>query len=241
IAEARARVAELGPQSVVESVSYLITRERVRVLSTPPGESAVSYYTGKDKNGTTLKPTDQYGEAIAFINAGEPARAVPLLQKLTEKNESIVQYHAALGQAEAAAGDKAALATFDRAMKLFPRDVTTTVRYADALLRFGEPKEAHDALLELFNAVEPTPAQVRQLALLANAAGDVGDAYYYMSEYHIMGGDLALAANQLQLALSVPKLTNVQRARFHARLDEIRAAMPRRLQRQQPTSPNGRR
>jgi hypothetical protein len=47
-----------------------------------------------------------------------------------------------------------------------------------------------------------------------------------------MSGDLVLAANQLQMALAVPKITEVQRARYRARLDEVRAAMPRKMRMQ---------
>jgi hypothetical protein len=47
-----------------------------------------------------------------------------------------------------------------------------------------------------------------------------------------MSGDLPLAMNQLQLALAVPKITSVQRARFEARLDEIQQALPKRVARQ---------
>jgi hypothetical protein len=43
-----------------------------------------------------------------------------------------------------------------------------------------------------------------------------------MGEYQIAGGDLPMAAQQLQLALAAPNLTQVQRARFQARLDEVR-------------------
>ena len=84
-------------------------------------------------------------------------------------------------------------------------------------------RRAHEILLDLFNVVPPTPEQARLTALAANAAGDVADSYYYMSEYHIMSGDLPLAINQLQLALAVPKITSVQRARFQARLEEVQA------------------
>ena len=51
-------------------------------------------------------------------------------------------------------------------------------------------------------------------------------------EYHLMSGDLPLAINQLQLALAVPKITDVQRARFEARLEEVQQAMPKRMRRQ---------
>src|SRR5438477_129313 len=82
--------------------------------------------------------------------------------------------------------------------------------------------DAHDMLLDLFNNVPPTPDQIRLTALAASAAGDAGDAYFYMGEYQIAGGDLALAAQQLQLALASPNITSIQRQRYQARLDEVR-------------------
>jgi len=56
-----------------------------------------------------------------------------------------------------------------------------------------------------------------------------------MSEYHLMSGDLPLAMNQLQLALAVPHLSSVQRARFQARLEEVQDAMPKRGMRRAST------
>jgi hypothetical protein len=58
-----------------------------------------------------------------------------------------------------------------------------------------------------------------------------------MAEYHIMGGDLPLAINQLELALSVPNLTPVQRSKFTARLKELREALPKERARMQRSSP----
>jgi hypothetical protein len=76
-------------------------------------------------------------------------------------------------------------------------------------------------------------AFVALLALAASgcastpAAGDVADAYSYMAEYHVMGGDLPLAINQLELALSVPNITSQQRSKFVARLQEFREWLPK--------------
>jgi predicted Zn-dependent protease len=114
------------------------------------------------------------------------------------------------------------IATFQKANALFPRNVPLSVRYAEALMKAERPKEAHALLLDVFNNEPPTPEQIQLTALAASAAGDMGDAYYYMSEYHIASGDLMLAVQQLQLALAAPNLSSVQRQRFQARLDELR-------------------
>jgi predicted Zn-dependent protease len=109
-------------------------------------------------------------------------------------------------------------------------------------LQAGRSKRAHEVLLDLFNNVPPSVEQVRLTAIAANAAGDVADSYSYMSEYYVMSGDLMLAINQLELALSVPSLTDVQRARFVSRLNELREALPprRRGSQSQQSSGGGR-
>jgi beta-barrel assembly-enhancing protease len=147
--------------------------------------------------------------------------------------------HAALGQAQAKAGHvKEALATFQRAEQLFPRNVPVTVRYAETLMAAGRPAEAHNMLLDLFNNVPPTPDQIRLTALAASAAGDAGDAYFYMGEYQIAGGDLNLAAQQLQLALASPHITQIQRQRYQARLEEVREYLAS-IRKRQVASDNG--
>jgi len=242
IAEARARAAlmEVPPQQ--DSPSYALSRERLRVLGTPAGENPASYYLATIRNPADASRAEQYGQALAQMNSGHAADASRVFQRLRDADPTVVQYHTALGQSLLLSNQgQKSLATYEHARELFPRNVPVTVRYAEALLRLDDAKRAHEVLLDLFNVVPPTPEQARLIAQAANAAGDVGDAYYYMSEYHIMGGDLPLAISQLQLALAVPKLTNVQRARFRARMEEVQEAMPRRPMRQQAAQQERRR
>lgn len=231
IAETKERAdqikAEVAPQP--DTLSYALTRERLRVLSTPSGENPLEYYNAVIQNEPDATSAQIYGRALALMMSGQPQKAVPIFQRLRDTSPTVLQYHTALGQAQLQASQgKAALNTLQRATELFPRNVAVTVRYAEALMQLGDSKKAHEILLDLFNVVPPTPEQARLTALAANAAGDVADSYFYMSEYHIMSGDLLLAVNQLQLALAVPKITSVQRARFQARLEEVQAAMPKR-------------
>ncbi|HEX2493055.1 MAG TPA: tetratricopeptide repeat protein, partial [Steroidobacter sp.] len=232
IAETRERAAQMQATSAPDSLSYELTRERLRVLSTPAGEDPREYYAAIIGNEPDATPAQVYGQALALMMAGQPAKAVPIFQRLRDADPTVMQYHTALGQAQLLA-DKggASLATFQRARELFPRNVAVTVRYAESLMQRGNAKRAHEILLDLFNVVPPTPEQARLTALAANAAGDVADSYYYMSEFHLLSGDLPLAINQLQLALAVPKISEVQRSRFEARLDEIQQALPKRTPR----------
>jgi predicted Zn-dependent protease len=241
IAESRSRAAQLARSRHVDSVGYGLIRERIRVIAAQDSDQR-PYYERMRANGDKSLAV-RYGSALADLKAGQSERAVEELRELLAKNPTITLLHSALGQAQMAAGqNEAALATFAKANALFPRNVPIAVRYGEALIKADKPEQAHQLLLDVFNNVTPTPEQIHLTALAASAAGDTGDAYYYMSEYHLASGDLGLASQQLELALAAPKLTPVQRKRFQARLEEIRGYLreQRRPRAQQASSGDGR-
>ena len=222
VAEQRARAAQFPPVHFHDSQSYELIRERVRVLTATGDTDLAAQYAARIAHGGD-NLGNRYGEALALMNSERADEAVKILTPLVQQHEGLTLLHAALGQAQQKAGHtKEALATFQRADELFPRNVPVTVRYAEALMAAGRAGDAHNMLLDLFNNVPPTPDQIRLTALAASAAGDAGDAYFYMGEYEIANGDLMLAVQQLQLALASPHLTQIQHQRYQARLDELR-------------------
>jgi predicted Zn-dependent protease len=238
VAEQRARAAQFPPVSFHDSQSYELIRERVRVLTATGDTDLAAQYAAKIAHGGD-NLGNRYGEALALMNSERADEAVKILTPLVQQHEGLTLLHAALGQAQQKAGHtKEALATFQRADELFPRNVPVTVRYAEALMAAGRAGEAHNMLLDLFNNVPPTPDQIRLTALAASAAGDAGDAYFYMGEYEIANGDLMLAVQQLQLALASPHLTQIQRQRYQARLDELRDFLAS-MHKRQVASDNG--
>jgi predicted Zn-dependent protease len=222
IAEARERAAQWPPRTQHDSQSYEMIRERVRVLSTSAEVDLAGMYERKIARGDA-DLADRYGYALTLTEHNRAEEAIKILAPLVQEHETLTLLHTALAQAQAKAGhSKEALATFARTEQLFPRNVPVTVHYAQELMALGRAKEAHMMLLDLFNNVPPTPEEIRLTALAASAAGDPGDAYFYMGEYQISGGDLNLAAQQLQLALASPHISTIQRERYQARLDEVR-------------------
>jgi beta-barrel assembly-enhancing protease len=220
-AEQRARAAQFPPWRGKDSESYALIRERVRILTATGDVDMAVQYQQKIANGEDTLG-NRYGEALALMNSGRASEAVKILAPLVQQHEGLTLLDAALGQAQAKAGHpEAALNTFKHAEELFPRNVPVTVRYAETLMAVNRPAEAHNMLLDLFNNVPPTPNQIRLTALAASAANDPGDAYYYMGEYQLANGDLILAAQQLTLALAAPNISQIQRQRYRARLDEV--------------------
>ena len=202
--------------------------------------AVVTGATGFIGRNLVQKLLQREGTIYALVRAGSPEEAIEMLEALRDRRPDVTLYHTALGQAQLAAGRlDASRATLENAMRLFPRNVPVTVRYAETLMRAGDAKRAHVVLLDLFNNVPPTAEQARFTAIAANAAGDVADSYYYMSEYHVISGDLALAINQLKLAQAVPGINAVQRERFDARIRELEEYLPKGRRAREVAEPQG--
>lgn len=231
IAETRERAAALPHPDVRDAAGYAINRARVRVLSSPTPEKALEFFLGEKQDPKLAGDLGtEYGIALVRMELGQFREARALFQGLLATNPGIIPFHTGLAGAELALGDRdAAFAAYEKAMGLFPRNTPLTVRYAEALLAAGQPKKAHAILLDLLNNVPPTAEQVRLIALAASAAGDTADAHYYMAELHLLRGDVIMAADQLRLALSIPGLDSVQKARFTSRLAEIQEWLDREL------------
>jgi beta-barrel assembly-enhancing protease len=228
VAEARDRADQIGRIRHEDSLSYRLVKERLRSVAADP-QVARQYYLNLLKNGGGKSIEERYGKDVAEIATRNPAAAIPDLQELVRDYPKVTQFYGALGQAYLVNNQlKESAAVLESAMILFPRNVPITIRLAETLMRSGDNKRAHLVLLDLFNSVEPTPDQTRLIAKAANTAGDYADSYSYMAEFYLMTGNLMMATNQLQMALSLPGLDAVQRARYSARLEEIRAAMPKK-------------
>ena len=227
VAEARNRAEQIGRVRHEDSLGYQLTRERLRSLVGDP-RVVRDYYASLVKNGAGLTMEERYGKDVADIRMRNPGAAIPDLQALVREYPRVTQFYGALGQAYMLNSQlKESQEVLDKALNLFPRNVPITIRLSEALMRRGDNKRAQLLLDDLFNFVEPTPDQTKLIAKAAKEAGDQADSYYYMSFYYVMYGDLKMSAGQLQLALELPGLDPIQRARFSARLDEIKAAMPK--------------
>lgn len=224
IAEARGRARDYPEVASKDSANYGIARARLMVNGEQTAEDAVALF--EQKTYESQSDPERYGRAIAYMRAGRYDEANRIFEELANKDQTIIAYHIGLAEAQLAMDHPAdARATFERARKLFPRNVPLIVHYAEALLRLDDARFAHSILLDLLNNVPPTPEQVRLIARAAIDAGDVAEAHYYMAEYSFMTGDLVQGVNFLRQALQVPELQEIQRIRFEARINFIREFM----------------
>jgi predicted Zn-dependent protease len=224
IADTRGRARQLPQTKHVDSPSYSLTKARLLVLNAPSPEAAMALFKSK---ANSPDPADRYGFALAQMRMSLSDNAEHTFHDLMTENPTIIAYR--IGEAEAlqasGANDKA-MAVYREAQRLFPRNIPLTISHAEALIAAGKPAEAHALLLDLLNNVEATPEQLRLIARAANAEGDVGNAYFYMSYYYASIGNLRLSINQVRMALETPGVHTVDRARFEARLKQLMDYLP---------------
>ncbi len=233
IAEARGRARNYAPVHTADTTNYGVARARIMVASKSTAEEAVRYYEREPYEFQS--DVERYGRAAAYLRAGRNLEANRVFEELANKSPKVIAYHIGLADSQMALENIAAAeSTFERARELFPRNMPLIIHYAEALLKIGQARRAHEMLLDLLNNVPPTPEQVRLIARAANEAGETAEAHYYMSEYRLMIGDLVGGVNFLRQALQVPDLEEIQRIRFEARIDFIREFMSEeQLQRMQ--------
>jgi predicted Zn-dependent protease len=224
IAEARNRARNYPTIRSDDSTNYGIARARVIIARFETPEEAVAYVEIDDYEDET--ELERYTRAVAYQRAGKYFEALPIFEDLLEKDKSVIAYHIGLGQTLVALDQWSdAEELFERAVELFPRNVPLIIEYGERLIELGQPQKAHALLLDLLNNVPPTPMQVQLIARAASLAGEDAEAYYYLSEYRLMIGDLTGGISYLQQALRLPELQEIQRARFEARINFIRNFM----------------
>jgi predicted Zn-dependent protease len=219
IAEARGRARQLPRVNHVDSMGYGLAKARVRVLSARRPADAVAYYRLLEDSEN---PADKYGRALALTKVGLDDQAERIFRELSDTYPSVIAFRIGRAEALMASGlDEQALAVYSEANTLAPRNTPLVISYAEALIQSGRAHEAHRLLLDLLNNVRPAPEQIQLMARAANAEGDLIDAHQYMSEYFASIGDLRSAMSQLRMALESPGVTDIQRARFNARMSEF--------------------
>lgn len=224
IAESMDRARGLPASMVGSSLAYQLSKARVSVLSASSAQAGLKAIEARiEGHPTEERDHLQYAYALALQKAGRAGQALEITEPLFKRHQSTVSFHILLADGLFADGQiEQALKKFGEAQRLFPRNVPLTMRHAAALIEADQPDKARKLMLDLVNNTQYTTEQLRLLAMAASSAGYSGDAHYYMSEFHVLNGQLELAADQLQMAIKSPDIRDYQYARIESRLKEIR-------------------
>lgn len=203
-------------------------RERLRVLSAPTPAAAIKEYEGM-KHAHALTDAQQYGLAVATLQAGQEKAALPMLVALAARHGGEVWPQIALAQAEAGAGDVAAAdARFDALVRQSPQNRAIVLSYAKVLGERGTAaagKRAQAILRPLMSASGDDAVFQKIFARASELAGDpvrAGEAY---AEAAYLSGRPELALVQLNNLKKHEDLDYYARARVDARIAAITPAV----------------
>jgi predicted Zn-dependent protease len=228
ISEARNRAAGYPPAKPVDETEFRLMQARLRVLSSTQASEALDYYQSRTQSADASE-IDRYGLGLAQLRAGQYEPALRIFRQLAGQDRGRLHYLLELAAAQLASPQpKDALATYARAIELYPGNLALTAAYAEALLRFDRPGDARRILLAIDEGqTTQLPDLQRLLAVSAQDLGWQPEAGYRMAGYYQMQGDYEAAINQLQAALRLPDLSANDKARISARLEAYRKEAPK--------------
>ena len=183
----------------------------------PPPEARLAQYYASIRDRRALTPAERYGEALVQMQNGQCRRPPCRRCAICRHNyPQLIMLYSALGQALAAAGQTGCGAGAVR-----PLDAAVSAQCAaDRALR----RDAHEPANRASRRTRccstcstmSSPPRRRSGSPRSPPAPPATRAMptTTCAQYELAGGHLALANQQLELALAAPNLTNVQRERF---------------------------
>jgi predicted Zn-dependent protease len=205
---------------------YELMRERTRVLaSTQPAQTAAYYSENLRTDPAFVTPANRYGEVLAWIRAGDAARAREAAARLVAEQPSNLVFQLALAHAERMSGARAA--ALERYAKLqadYSGNHALALAQAETLLEIGDrasARRAQELLRPLLTEDEEDPDLQTVFARACELAGDPVRAGEAHATAAYLNGRAEDALNQLRQLLKRNDLDYYQRARIEARIAEL--------------------
>ena len=205
---------------------YALMRERVRVLSSSDPRSVLDYYTRNmsDSARFAASTSNRYGYALALLQLNQAAKAVPVMQKLTEASPGDLTLALGLADAERHAGQRTqALQRYAALDAAWPNDPAIVLDYSQALLDSGakaDAKIAQGLLKPLLND-DSEPSLYATYGHACHVAGDEVHAGIAYADATFLSGHAADALDQLHRLLKRSDLDYYTRSQIDARIAQI--------------------
>ncbi len=217
-------LALFAPTTASDTSTYVLMRERVRVLAGDAPQLATYYATSLQTRPGFDTPANHYGYALALMRSGRGTQAIEQMQPLLKTSPANPVLRLAMADARLQAGQHAAALTiYSELNRQSPRNRSVALAYAKALTDDGDKDQAKLAenLLRplLDNASEP--AIYSAYARASDKAGNsmrAGEAFADASYY---AGRPFDAMEQLKRLLKRDDLDYYARARIQARIAEL--------------------
>lgn len=226
IAEAKDRAEKIAKQETwhKDSQEYALMKAKVLVESSDDLEGLMkqlekSLETGKFRDERAV----HYGIVQAALALKQPEKVTSHLKWLQENDKDRVIYrHVAIQLASLQKNQEKALELAEKALKIYPKDMLISTRYAQLLLDEKRPEEAVAVLKGL---TSNRPDFYRLLAQAYQDAQQMGESHLAMGESYYLNGQTGLAVEQLKQALRLKNLSFYLASRLESRVKQWEAEL----------------
>ncbi|HEX5960126.1 MAG TPA: M48 family metalloprotease [Rhodanobacteraceae bacterium] len=207
-------------------LQYELMRERVRVLSTSNPRAILDYYQHNmaSSAGFAASTANRYGQALALVQLGQAAKAVPIMAKLVGEKPGNLSLALGLADAERHAGQRSmALQRYASLNQAWPNDPAIVLDYSRTLLDSGSKADAKTAqgLLKPLLDDDSEPSLYQAYGHACHVAGDEVHAGIAYADATFLSGHAADALDQLHRLLQRNDLDYYTRAQIDARIAQI--------------------
>jgi beta-barrel assembly-enhancing protease len=226
IAEAKDRAEKMAHQETwhKDSPEYSLMKAKILIESSDDVEALIkqlekSLETGKFRDERAV----HYGLVQAGLSLKQPEKIVPHLKWLQENDHDRVIYrHAEIQLAALQKNRDRALVLSENALKIYPKDMLISTKYAQLLLEEKRPEEAVNVLKGL---TSKRPDFYRLLAQAHQEAQQMGESHLAMGESYYLNGQTGLAIEQLKQALRLKTLSFYLASRLESRVNQWEAEL----------------
>jgi predicted Zn-dependent protease len=223
IAEAQERAAQHHNTFQEDSLEYLLTRYKLRVLESHDKAALVKELQQQyDKGQYHQRSAHLYGMALAQLEAGNPGQARQLIEQLMQQDRERIAFLIVDARALAESGSYIqAKQTLRQALDLYPHNHALTMHYAHIMMAHNEAEQAYQLLDSHSRRFPNDPATYHALATAAGDSGHKAAAHVALAEYYYLNGQLSGAIQQLNLARDFVGNNYYLSERIEARLQQF--------------------
>ncbi|MCG8611682.1 MAG: M48 family metalloprotease [Pseudomonadales bacterium] len=203
VADTRNRAEQYPKVAIPDSLDFYEMKARVIIHYANSPNQAVNQFQQAVKNSTGNEQiVQQYALAAAYIDAGNPGKATPLAEALTQKYPHNLIYRelygaALLAEKKLASAEEHLKTSLNFSPKNYPLQVLLARTYETQ----NRLIEAQSVLKVLTKENPQRPDLWYQLAEVNGLAGDIIDLYRARAEYFYLLGNFEKAQENLRLAI----------------------------------------
>ncbi len=230
ISDTRGRADTYPYKQFGDSLGYLLTRAKLRVLTGKDSADIVKYFQTGTTQGTPVQRTvARYGLGLTLLHTQRFKEAEEIFQQLAKEYPEQVQYLAALARTSLESRDYTqALIRYKNLTEQFPGNEAIKLEYISSLLKIGKAEQARKLLFSLTTRVQQQPIYSQLLAQVYSALNQPAESHRYLADYYYATGQTMEAIQQCKLAQTSkglnPQLSAIVDARLRFFIDEMMEA-----------------